>query len=106
MAKAILEHPVTKIIKVAPVDNWNFFYLLLPSICCIVRGDVKTFLLVTFVPFYNIYLWLAGVNKYNFWYIKSMLEKGYKIKNLPPTMSPEMLCLKIGIPFSSSYFVS
>lgn len=58
----------------------------------LLRGDFKeTFYFC--IPLRQLF----GVNKYNFWYIKDLLKKGYKIKSLPPTMTMEMLSTKIGM---------
>lgn len=91
MSSAYLEHPITKQIKEAPVGNWNFLVLFLGPIAPLVRGDFKWAIIIC-IPL----MWLVGVNKYNFWYIKDQLNKGYKIKSLPPTMTPGMLSAKIG----------
>ena len=97
MNPAYLEHPITKQIKEAPVGNWNWLVFFLGPIAPLLRGDFKeTFYFC--VPLIGCpYRQLVGVIKYNFWYIKDLLKKGYKIKSLPPTMTPEMLSTKIGM---------
>lgn len=92
MSSAYLEHPITKQIKEAPVGNWNFMVLFFSAFVPLMRGDFKWTCLLWIPP-----IWLIGVNKYNFWYIKDLLKEGYKIKTLPPTMTPEMLSMKIGM---------
>jgi hypothetical protein len=96
MASAYLEHPVTKQIKEAKLDNWNILWLLLGPIAPLVRGDIK-YTLLLLIPGVNFFVWIVGVNKYNFWYIQGLLKNGYKIKTLPPTMTPEMLSAKTGL---------
>ena len=96
MSSAYLEHPITRQIKEAPVGNWNFLVLFLGPIAPLMRGDFKWTFFFCLIPI-NLILQIIGVNKYNFWYIKDLLKKGYKIKALPPTMTPEMLSVKIGM---------
>ena len=103
MMPAYLEHTVTKQIKEAKVSDWNFMVLFLGPIAPLVRGDWKWTILFCLGPI-GILLCLIGVNKYNFWYIKDLLKKGYKIKSLPPTMTPEQLSKKVGFDVSD-YFV-
>jgi hypothetical protein len=94
---AYFEHPITKQIKEAPVGSWNFLVLFLGPIAPLIRGDIKWTMLF-FVPL----VWLLAVNKYNYWYIKDLVKKGYVVKALPPTMTPEILSAKCGINVGSS----
>ena len=87
---AYLERPVTKQIKEAPVGNWNFKVLFFGPFAPLMRGDFKWTVLMC-VPL----VVLVGVNSYNFWYLKDMLKKGYKIKSLPPEISSDSLGLRI-----------
>lgn len=73
--KLIMEHPNTGIIKTAPIGGSGVPFL---------RADIKwsiiLILLVGFLNVVGIIIW-AFMN-YNKIYIKELLEKGYKVKDV------------------------
>ncbi len=84
-------------IKEAPSGNWNFYVLFLGWLVPLYRRDWKWVFLGMIL---NGIFQLIGVNFYNFWYIKGLLMKGYKIQSLPSSITAETLSKKLKIDIS------
>jgi len=78
MAKLILEHPHSGIIKQAPV-GYSWTTLFFPSLPALLRGDFKGFIIQLILACLLIPI-LIFPRIYNKQYIRRLLEKGYKVK--------------------------
>lgn len=94
MAKLILEHPHSGIIKQAPVGySWTtLFFPSLPALC---RGDVKGFLIQLILAGFLIPI-LIFPRSYNKQYIQKLLSNGYKVRSAEG-ISLEVAKQKLGI---------
>lgn len=79
MAKLILEHPHSGIIKPAPL-GFSWTSLFFPTLPALFRGDLKGFILqVILACFMFPYLVIPFV--YNRWYLKRRLANGFKVRS-------------------------
>jgi len=79
MAKLILEHPHSGIIKQAPV-GYSWTTLLFPSLPALFRGDFKGFLLQAILNCLLIPI-LIFPSIYNKQYIQKLLSAGFRVRS-------------------------
>jgi len=79
MAKLILEHPHSGIIKHAPV-GYSWTTLFFPSLPALFRGDVKGFLIQLILAGFLIPI-LIFPRIYNKQYIQKLLSSGFKVRS-------------------------
>jgi len=77
MAKLILEHPHSGIIKQAPV-GYSWTTLFFPSLPALFRGDFKGFIIQLILAGFLIPI-LIFPRIYNKQYIQKLLSNGYKV---------------------------
>ena len=102
MAKLILEHPTTGIIKKAPL-GFSWTTLIFPPFPALFRGDGKAFMIQLLLD-----LFLFGVPVfifpfiYNKQYIMRLLREGYKVSEVKRgTVESVSRRLKIKLPMAT-----
>ena len=81
MAKLILEHPHSGIIKQAPV-GYSWTTLFFPTLPALFRGDVKSFFIQLLLDGFLILPIFIFPSIYNKSYIQRLLTQGFKVKSV------------------------
>jgi|GEM_PF-171194 len=81
MAKLILEHPHSGIIKQAPV-GYSWTTLFFPTLPALFRGDVKSFFIQLLLDGFLILPIFIFPSIYNKSYIQGLLMQGFQVKSV------------------------
>jgi len=79
--KLLMENPNTGIIKKAPI-GFSWTTLFFPSLPALLRGDIKWFIIQLIIDCCTLVAAFVFPFIYNKIYIKSLLEKGFKVKDV------------------------